>query len=365
MLGTARLAGIMAAKTHARADPALPSAAAHARSRSTCALDDALPGVRVTRRASKVARPDRRRDGGADRRLASPASPIYDMVKAVDRGMRIEGVRLLEKSGGNSGDWRGRGVSRHEPAAPGRGGARAASGERARPLEAETVPLAARARPHARRATSRRCARSRPSPPPPWTATRCAPPTSPRRRRGCDVIGESAAGRGFAGAVGPGEAVRIFTGAPMPDGADAIVIQEDASAAGDARRRVREPADAGPLRPPRRPRLHGTATSCSKPGQRLDAAPPRARRRDGPRARCRVRAQAARRDPGHRRRTRAPGRGRRPRPDRRLQHLRRRRRWSSSAGGERDRSRHRARHASRRWSARIERARERPAPTCW
>ena len=41
------------------------------------------------------------------------------------------------------------------------------------------------------------------------------------------VIGESAAGRAFAGALGPGEAVRIFTGAPMPDGADSIVIQED------------------------------------------------------------------------------------------------------------------------------------------
>ena len=41
------------------------------------------------------------------------------------------------------------------------------------------------------------------------------------------LIGESAAGRSFEGAVGPGEAVRIFTGAPMPAGADAIVIQED------------------------------------------------------------------------------------------------------------------------------------------
>jgi len=31
---------------------------------------------------------------------------VYDMCKAVDRGMRIEGVRLLEKRGGKSGDWR-------------------------------------------------------------------------------------------------------------------------------------------------------------------------------------------------------------------------------------------------------------------
>jgi cyclic pyranopterin phosphate synthase len=31
---------------------------------------------------------------------------IYDMAKAVDRGMRIEGIRLIAKSGGRSGDWR-------------------------------------------------------------------------------------------------------------------------------------------------------------------------------------------------------------------------------------------------------------------
>jgi molybdopterin molybdotransferase len=47
------------------------------------------------------------------------------------------------------------------------------------------------------------------------------------------VVGESAAGRAFEGAVGPREAVRIFTGAPMPDGADAIAIQEDVSREGD------------------------------------------------------------------------------------------------------------------------------------
>lgn len=43
-----------------------------------------------------------------------------------------------------------------------------------------------------------------------------------------DVIGESAAGRRFSGRVGKGQAVRIFTGAPMPDGADAVLLQEDA-----------------------------------------------------------------------------------------------------------------------------------------
>jgi molybdopterin molybdotransferase len=41
------------------------------------------------------------------------------------------------------------------------------------------------------------------------------------------VIGVAAAGRGFAGTLGPRQAVRIFTGAPVPAGADAIVIQEN------------------------------------------------------------------------------------------------------------------------------------------
>jgi molybdopterin molybdotransferase len=41
------------------------------------------------------------------------------------------------------------------------------------------------------------------------------------------IVGESAAGAPFNGAVGPGDAVRIFTGAALPDGADSIIIQED------------------------------------------------------------------------------------------------------------------------------------------
>jgi molybdopterin molybdotransferase len=48
------------------------------------------------------------------------------------------------------------------------------------------------------------------------------------------VIGESAAGRAFAGAVEPGEAVRIFTGAPLPSGADTVMVQEEAGRDGAA-----------------------------------------------------------------------------------------------------------------------------------
>ena len=47
------------------------------------------------------------------------------------------------------------------------------------------------------------------------------------------VIGEAPAGRAFDGAVGPGEAVRIFTGAPLPAGADTVVVQENATREGE------------------------------------------------------------------------------------------------------------------------------------
>ena len=45
------------------------------------------------------------------------------------------------------------------------------------------------------------------------------------------LVGQAAAGAGYRGRVGRGEAVRIFTGAPVPDGADTIVIQENADEA--------------------------------------------------------------------------------------------------------------------------------------
>src|SRR5262245_28281680 len=42
------------------------------------------------------------------------------------------------------------------------------------------------------------------------------------------VIGQAPAGKQFDGGIGPGQAVRIFTGAPVPEGADTILIQENA-----------------------------------------------------------------------------------------------------------------------------------------
>lgn len=58
------------------------------------------------------------------------------------------------------------------------------------------------------------------------------------------VVGQSAAGMGYRGQLASGEAVRIFTGAPVPPGADAILIQENASWDGDSLT-AREPAVAG------------------------------------------------------------------------------------------------------------------------
>jgi molybdopterin molybdotransferase len=59
------------------------------------------------------------------------------------------------------------------------------------------------------------------------------------------VVGESAAGRRHAGAVASGEAVRIFTGAPVPDGADAILIQENVDRADGATIIARQGVTAG------------------------------------------------------------------------------------------------------------------------
>ncbi len=63
------------------------------------------------------------------------------------------------------------------------------------------------------------------------------------------VVGEAAAGRRFAGSVGPGQAVRIFTGAPVPDGADFVVIQEDVDRRGDLITITDAPGEKANIRP--------------------------------------------------------------------------------------------------------------------
>jgi len=63
-----------------------------------------------------------------------------------------------------------------------------------------------------------------------------------------ELIGEAAAGARFAGTLGPGQAVRIFTGAPVPDGADTIAIQENAEES-DGHVVVKEAAPGRHIRP--------------------------------------------------------------------------------------------------------------------
>lgn len=63
------------------------------------------------------------------------------------------------------------------------------------------------------------------------------------------LIGESAAGNRFDGTVGPGQAVRIFTGAPVPDGADFVVIQEDTEQREDLITITDEPGSKPNIRP--------------------------------------------------------------------------------------------------------------------
>ena len=86
------------------------------------------------------------------------------------------------------------------------------------------------------------------------------------------VIGQSAAGHGWAGVVGAGQAVRIFTGAPLPAGADTIVVQEEVIRDGDTARLHGE----GPARQGAHIRSQGqdftTGDALMKAGTRL--APP-------------------------------------------------------------------------------------------
>jgi cyclic pyranopterin phosphate synthase len=103
VLGTARIAGIMAAK---RTHELIPLCHPLALSQVIVDLepDAALPGVRV--RASVKVTGQTGVEMEALTAVSVACLTIYDMVKAVDRFMTIEGVGMTEKSGGKSGDWK-------------------------------------------------------------------------------------------------------------------------------------------------------------------------------------------------------------------------------------------------------------------
>jgi cyclic pyranopterin monophosphate synthase len=105
VLGAARIAGIMAAKrTHELIPLCHPLALSQVEVDVT--PDAKLPGVSVTARVKVSGQT------GVEMEALTAVSvaclTIYDMVKAVERGMRIEGIRLVEKSGGRSGHYRAR-----------------------------------------------------------------------------------------------------------------------------------------------------------------------------------------------------------------------------------------------------------------
>ncbi|SDH98203.1 gephyrin-like molybdotransferase Glp [Lutimaribacter saemankumensis] len=64
-----------------------------------------------------------------------------------------------------------------------------------------------------------------------------------------DVIGEASAGHGFAGVVGPAQSVRIFTGAPVPEGVGHVVLQEDCSRDGARLTITGTPGEGTNIRP--------------------------------------------------------------------------------------------------------------------
>jgi cyclic pyranopterin phosphate synthase len=103
VLGVARIAGIMAAKkTHELIPLCHPLPVTKVA--IDIAPDQTLPGL-VVRATVKVTG-----QTGVEMEALTAVSvaclTIYDMVKAVERGMRIEGIRLIEKSGGKSGRYR-------------------------------------------------------------------------------------------------------------------------------------------------------------------------------------------------------------------------------------------------------------------
>jgi cyclic pyranopterin phosphate synthase len=103
VIGTARIAGVMAAK---RTHDLIPLC--HPIGLAKVAIeiepDNALPGLRVRATTTVAERT------GVEMEALTAVSiaclTIYDMAKAVDRGMRIGDIRLVEKRGGRSGTWR-------------------------------------------------------------------------------------------------------------------------------------------------------------------------------------------------------------------------------------------------------------------
>ena len=103
VLGTARIAGIQAAKrTHELIPLCHPLPISQIE--VDLAADPKLPGIVVRARVKVAGKTGVEME--ALTAVAVACLTVYDMVKAAERGMRIEGIRLVEKRGGRSGHYR-------------------------------------------------------------------------------------------------------------------------------------------------------------------------------------------------------------------------------------------------------------------
>ena len=103
VMGVARLAGIMGAKRTSDLIPLchpLPIAKVSV----DLAVDPALPGIRVTATVRTTGRTGVEME--ALTAVSTACLTVYDMLKAAQKDMRIEGIRLLVKTGGKSGEFR-------------------------------------------------------------------------------------------------------------------------------------------------------------------------------------------------------------------------------------------------------------------
>lgn len=102
VIQTAELAGVMAAKRTADLIP-LCHPLALSQIEVFIELDDSLPGFRVGAEVRTIAQT------GVEMEALTAVSvaclTLFDMLKAVDRSMKIDGIRVTEKSGGSSGSW--------------------------------------------------------------------------------------------------------------------------------------------------------------------------------------------------------------------------------------------------------------------
>jgi cyclic pyranopterin phosphate synthase len=101
VLTVAQLAGIMAAKRTSELIP-LCHLLQLSHVEVDLVLDEALPGVRITAQARSVGKTGVEME--ALTAVSIAALTIYDMAKAVEKTMRIQNIRLVEKHGGRSGD---------------------------------------------------------------------------------------------------------------------------------------------------------------------------------------------------------------------------------------------------------------------